>query len=239
MNIALIGSGKMGRMLESLCEKDDGLHMAGFVGRTGYASLADMEQVDVALDFSYPGNLESLLACAVAKKIPLVIGTTGLSEEQGEAIRKASGEIPIVWADNFSTGVTVLCRLARLAAQSLGDDFDIEIVETHHRMKEDAPSGTAKQLLSYIDPEHDYRIVCGREGRPGKRGHEIGVHAVRGGTVAGEHSVHFFGQMEEIELRHRADSREIFARGALKAAAFAIQAKPGLYNMEDILFGGH
>ena len=239
MNIALIGSGKMGRMLESLCEKDDGLHVAGFVGRTGYASLADMEQVDVALDFSYPGNLESLLACAVAKKIPLVIGTTGLSEEQGEAIRKASGEIPIVWADNFSTGVTVLCRLARLAAQSLGDDFDIEIVETHHRMKEDAPSGTAKQLLFCIDPEHDYRIVCGREGRPGKRGHEIGVHAVRGGTVAGEHSVHFFGQMEEIELRHRADSREIFARGALKAAAFAIQAKPGLYNMEDILFGGH
>ena len=239
MNIALIGSGKMGRILESLCEKDDGLHVAGFVGRTGYASLADMEQVDVALDFSYPGNLESLLACAVAKKIPLVIGTTGLSEEQGEAIRKASGEIPIVWADNFSTGVTVLCRLARLAAQSLGDDFDIEIVETHHRLKEDAPSGTAKQLLSYIDPEHDYRIVCGREGRPGKRGHEIGVHAVRGGTVAGEHSVHFFGQMEEIELHHRADSREIFARGALKAAAFAIQAKPGLYNMEDILFGGH
>lgn len=239
MNIALIGSGKMGRMLESLCEKDDGLHVAGFVGRTGYASLADMEQVDVALDFSYPGNLESLLACAVAKKIPLVIGTTGLSEEQGEAIRKASGEIPIVWADNFSTGVTVLCRLARLAAQSLGDDFDIEIVETHHRMKEDAPSGTAKQLLSCIDPEHDYRIVCGREGRPGKRGHEIGVHAVRGGTVAGEHSVHFFGQMEEIELHHRADSREIFARGALKAAAFAIQAKTGLYNMEDILFGGH
>ena len=239
MNIALIGSGKMGRMLESLCEKDDGLHVAGFVGRMGYASLADMEQVDAALDFSYPGNLESLLACAVAKKIPLVIGTTGLSEEQGEAIRKASGEIPIVWADNFSTGVTVLCRLARMAAQSLGDDFDIEIVETHHRMKEDAPSGTAKQLLSCIDPEHDYRIVCGREGRPGKRGHEIGVHAVRGGTVAGEHSVHFFGQMEEIELRHRADSREIFARGALKAAAFAIQAKPGLYNMEDILFGGH
>ena len=239
MNITLIGSGKMGRMLESLCEKDDGLHVAGFVGRTGYASLADMEQVDVALDFSYPGNLESLLACAVAKKIPLVIGTTGLSKEQGEAICKASREIPIVWADNFSTGVTVLCRLARLAAQSLGDDFDIEIVETHHRMKEDAPSGTAKQLLSCIDPEHDYRIVCGREGRPGKRGHEIGVHAVRGGTVAGEHSVHFFGQMEEIELHHRADSREIFARGALKAAAFAIQAKPGLYNMEDILFGGH
>ena len=239
MNIALIGSGKMGRMIESLCEKDDGLHVAGFVGRTGYASLADMEQVDVALDFSYPGNLESLLACAVAKKIPLVIGTTGLSEEQGEAIRKASREIPIVWEDNFSTGVTVLCRLARLAAQSLGDDFDIEIVETHHRMKEDAPSGTAKQLLAYMDPKHEHEIVYGREGRPGKRGHEIGVHAVRGGTVAGEHSVHFFGQMEEIELRHRADSREIFARGALKAAAFAVRAEPGLYDMEDVLFGGH
>ena len=162
MNIALIGSGRMGRMLESLCEKDEGLHVAGFVGRTGYASLADMEQVDAALDFSYPGNLESLLACAVAKKIPLVIGTTGLSKEQGEAIRKASREIPIVWADNFSTGVTVLCRLARMAAQSLGDDFDIEIVETHHRQKEDAPSGTAKQLLAYMDPKHEHEIVYGR-----------------------------------------------------------------------------
>ena len=164
--------------------------------------------------------------------------TTGLSAEQGDAIRAASGVIPIVWANNFSTGVTVLVRLARMAAQALGEDFDIEIEETHHNKKEDAPSGTAKMLLSAVDLEGSYAVMNGREGRPGKRGREIGMHALRGGTVAGEHSVHFFGQMEEIELRHRADSREIFARGALRAARFAVQAKPGLYDMEDVLFGG-
>ena len=239
MNIALIGNGKMGRMIESLCEKDDALHVAGFVGPNDHASLNEIEDVDVAVDFSYPGNLDDLLACALARRMPLVIGTTGLSAEQGEAIRRASKEIPIVWANNYSTGVTVLCRLARMAAQTLGDEFDIEIVETHHNQKADAPSGTAKALLACVDPTHDYDVVYGREGQPGKRGHEIGVHALRGGTVAGEHSVHFFGQMEEIELRHRADSREIFARGALKAAAFVIKAEPGLYDMEDVLFGGH
>ena len=98
--------------------------------------------------------------------------------------------------------------------------------------------GTAKMLLSAVDPDGTYTVVNGREGRPGVRGREIGMHALRGGTVAGEHSVHFFGQMEEIELRHRADSREIFARGALRAAKFAVTAKPGLYDMEDVLFGG-
>ena len=238
MNIALIGSGRMGHMLESLCEKDEGLHVAGFVGRTGYASLADMEQVDAALDFSYPGNLESLLACAVAKKIPLVIGTTGMSGAQGEAIRAASRRIPIVWSENFSVGVTVLVRLARLAAQALGREFDMEIVETHHNRKVDAPSGTAKLILRQIDPEGLYAPVYGRSERICARGREIGVHAVRGGTAAGEHSLRFFGRMEEFELRHRADSREIFAQGALRAAAFAREAEPGLYDMEDVLFGG-
>lgn len=239
MNIALIGNGKMGHMLESLCEKDENLNVVGFVGVGDHASLDEIQNVDVALDFSYPGNLENLLTCAVKRKIPLVIGTTGLNEEQEKSIRAASAQIPIVWANNYSTGVTVLCRLARMAAQALGEDFDIEIVETHHNQKEDAPSGTAKSLLACVNPNQEYDVVYGREGRPGKRGHEIGVHALRGGTVAGEHSVHFFGQMEEIELRHRADSREIFARGALKAAAFAVKANSGLYDMEDVLFGGH
>ena len=111
-------------------------------------------------------------------------------------------------------------------------------METHHNRKEDAPSGTALALLEAVDPEGRYARVHGRQGRPGARGHEIGIHAVRGGTVAGEHSVHFFGPMEEIEIRHRADSREIFARGALRAAAFAVEAKPGLYTVDDVLFGG-
>ena len=236
MNIAVIGNGKMGRMIDEVCAKARDLHVAGFVGPGACASLDEIPDVDVAIDFSYPGNLQPLLESAVKRRLPLVIGTTGLDGAQGEAIRAAGAQIPIVWANNFSVGVTVLCRLTRLAAQSLAG-MDVEIVEAHHNQKEDAPSGTAKALLSCVDPSGEREVVHGREGRVGKRGGEIGMHALRGGTVAGEHSVHFFGEMEELELRHRADSREIFACGALRAAAFALEAKPGVYDMEDVLFG--
>ena len=238
MRIAVIGNGRMGRMIDAVCAQENAIEVAGFVGLGACASLAEISEIDAVIDFSYPGNLQEMLDNAVSRRLPLVIGTTGLSSEQGDAIRAAASVIPIVWANNFSTGVTVLTRLARMAAEALSGEFDIEITETHHNKKEDAPSGTAKMLLSAVDPQGEYAVVNGREGRPGKRGREIGMHALRGGTVAGEHSVHFFGQMEEIELRHRADSREIFARGALRAARFAVQAKPGLYDMEDVLFGG-
>ena len=238
MNIALIGNGRMGKMIESICQKDPALHIAGFVGPGDHEMLAEIAGVDVAIDFSYPGNVDMLLENAMAAGIPLVIGTTGLSAEQEEQIREAAKVIPVVRALNFSTGVAVLCHLVAMAAKTLGEDFDIEIVETHHNQKEDAPSGTAKALLAAADPDGAYTVVNGREGRPGKRGREIGVHALRGGTVAGEHSVMFYGPMEEIELRHRADSREIFARGAVRAAQFAAKAKPGLYSVDDVLFGG-
>ena len=231
MRIAVIGNGRMGRMIDAVCAQDDAFEVAGFVGPGACASLAEIADIDAAIDFSYPGNLQDMLDNAVSRRLPVVIGTTGLTAEQDEAIRAAASVIPIVWANNFSTGVTVLVRLARMAAEALGGEFDIEITETHHNKKEDAPSGTAKMLLSAVDPQGEYAVVNGREGRPGQRGHEIGMHALRGGTVAGEHSVHFFGQMEEIELRHRADSREIFARCALRAARFAVQAKQGLYDM--------
>ena len=236
MKLAVIGNGRMGRMIGAVCEKDGTFEVVGYVGPGDCGRLSEIGDAEAAIDFSYPGNLEMVLADATARKLPLVIGTTGLSAEQGDMIRAASDMIPIVWANNFSTGVTVLTRLARMAAQALGEDFDIEITETHHNQKEDAPSGTAKMLLSAVDPDGEYAVMHGREGRPGKRGREIGMHALRGGTVAGAHSVYFFGGMEEIELRHRADSREIFARGALRAAAFAAKAKPGLYDMEDVLF---
>ena len=237
MRLAVIGNGRMGRMIESVC--GDAFEIAGFVGPGDYAHPDEMEGIQGIIDFSYPGNLQMVLESALKRRLPLIIGTTGLTEKQGDAIRAASDRIPIVWANNFSTGVTVLVRLARMAAQALSEDFDIEITETHHRMKEDAPSGTAKMLLSAVDPHGEGRGVHGREGRPGKRGREIGMHALRGGTAAGMHCVYFLGELEEIELRHRADSREIFARGALRAAAFAEKAEPGLYDMEDVLFGGN
>ena len=225
-------------MIDAVCAQMDDAYVMGFVGPDACSSIDEIAGIDAAIDFSYPGNLEALLGSAVKRKLPLVIGTTGLSAEQGEMIRAASAQIPIVWANNFSTGVTVLLRLCRMAAEALKEDFDIEIAETHHNQKADAPSGTAKALLAAVDPDGAYAVKDGRCGITGKRGREIGMHALRGGTVAGEHSVHFFGQMEEIELRHRADSREIFARGALRAAKFAVQAKPGLYDMEDVLFSG-
>ena len=238
MNIAVVGNGRMGRMIDAVCAQGDEIRVAGFVGPDACGSIDEIADIDAAIDFSYPGNLESLLHSAVQRRLPLVIGTTGLSAAQGDMIRAASAQIPIVWANNFSTGVTVLTRLCRMAAEALGEEFDIEIAETHHNQKADAPSGTAKALLSAVDPDGAYAVKDGRSGITGKRGREIGMHALRGGTVAGEHSVHFFGQMEEVELRHRADSREIFARGALRAAKFAVAAKPGLYDMEDVLFSG-
>ena len=238
LNIALIGNGRMGKMIASVCQKDAALNVSGFVGPGDCELLEEIENVDVAIDFSYPGNVDMMLENAMARKIPLVIGTRGLTAAQEEQIREAAKVIPIVRALNFSTGVAVLRRLVAMAAKTLGEDFDIEIVETHHNQKEDAPSGTAKALLAAADPDGEYEVKHGREGRPGKRGREIGMHALRGGTVAGEHSVMFYGPMEEIELRHRADSREIFARGAVRAAQFAAQAKPGLYSIDDVLFGG-
>ena len=238
MRIAVIGHGRMGRMIDTVCAQGGDVEVVGFVGRGACASLDDIADLDAAVDFSYPGNLTMLLESAVRRRLPLVIGTTGLSDAQGGQIRAASAQIPIVWADNFSVGVTVLCRLTRTAAEALGGAFDVEITETHHNQKADAPSGTAKMLLRAVDPAGELPVRYGREGRPGPRGREIGMHSLRGGTVAGEHSVFFFGQLEELELRHRADSREIFARGALQAAAFAAAAKPGLYDMEDVLFGG-
>ena len=132
MNIAIVGNGRMGRMLDAVCARRDDVRVIGHVGRGGCESLDALDGLDAALDFSAPENLPMLLSGAVRRRIPLVIGTTGMSGAQGEAIRAASRRIPIVWSENFSVGVTVLVRLARLAAQALGRDFDMEIVETHH-----------------------------------------------------------------------------------------------------------
>ncbi|MBQ9010839.1 MAG: 4-hydroxy-tetrahydrodipicolinate reductase [Clostridia bacterium] len=236
MKVAVIGNGRMGQILARLC-REAGHELAGLVGPGDTESVEMLGQVEAAIDFSYPGNLEALLKKAQQEKFPLVIGTTGYTARQVEEIEKAAKTVPVVYASNYSTGVTVMNRLVREAARVLGD-FDVEIVETHHRMKVDAPSGTAKSLLASVDPEGRRPVLDGRSGIVGQRGDEIGMHALRGGTVAGEHRVLFFGEKEELEIRHRADDREIFARGAMRALAFAAKAKPGLYNMEDVLFGG-
>ena len=234
MKIAIVGNGRMGRILARLCS-EAGYELAGLVGPGDAESVNDLKEIGAALDFSYPGNLAPLLERAQRESFPLVIGTTGYTDEQEEMIREAAKTIPIVYASNYSTGVTVMNRLVREAAEVL-EGFDIEIVETHHRMKVDAPSGTAKSLLASVNPD-GVTVLNGRSGIVGARGNEIGMHSLRGGTVAGEHRVFFFGEKEEIEIRHRAEDREIFARGAVRALAFVLEAKPGLYNMEDVLFG--
>ena len=226
----------MGRMIEAVCARREDVQIAGFVGQGGCASLDELEEMDAALDFSHPDNLNGLLESAARRKIPLVIGTTGFSDAQGEAIREAGRSIPIVWADNFSVGVTVLGRLAAEAARMLGGGFDMEIVETHHRCKADAPSGTALLLADAVKARRpDAAYVFGRAGHHPRQPNEIGIHSLRMGNVVGEHEVIFATDNQTITLKHQAHDRALFAEGALAAADF-LQGQPaGLYHMEDLL----
>lgn len=204
-----------------------------------YASFDEVtEPVDAIIDFSKPGSLEGLLAFAKARKIPAVLATTGYTDEQIAAIDAAAGEIALFRSANMSVGVALLRMLCRKAAEVLGDGFDVEIVEAHHNRKVDAPSGTAVMLYNAVKDAYDEPryAVNGRGGRDCKRQHgEIGMHALRGGTVTGEHEVCFFGQSERIKISHSAENRSIFAVGALRAAAFLQGKAPGLYDMDDML----
>lgn len=236
MNIILCGYGRMGLMIEQIALQSEDMNIIGVVHPGLYESPLDVPGVaDVIIDFSYPGNLEGILERAARDSCAVVIGTTGFSAEQAESIRQASKTLRIMWSSNYSVGVAILKKAVAMVAPALKDSFDIEIVETHHNQKIDAPSGTAKMLLKAVDPDDSFDHVYGREGVPGARGHEIGIHALRGGTVAGEHSVFFFGQDESLEFRHTAASRRIFAAGALRAARYVIDQPAGLYNMDDVL----
>ena len=236
MNIILCGYGRMGLMIEQLVLASDDMKIIGVVHPGLYDSPLDVPgRADVIIDFSYPGNLEGILERARKDGCAVVIGTTGFSAQQLDMIREASQTVRIMHSSNYSLGVAVLKKTVAMVAPALKDSFDIEIVETHHNQKVDAPSGTAKMLLKAVDPDDSFDHVYGREGVPGARGHEIGIHALRGGTVAGEHSVFFFGPDESLEFRHTAASRRIFAAGALRAARFVLGRSAGLYNMDDVL----
>ena len=191
------------------------------------------EEADVIVDFSRPEILPTLLAYAKARHLPVVLASTGYNEEDLAAIAEAAKEIPVFRSANMSLGVYVLKTLAHQAAQLL-PGFDIEIIEKHHNQKIDAPSGTA--LMLYDAVSHSDTIpVFGRNGRTQKREkREIGVHAIRGGTVPGEHEVGFYGPSEVVTLSHSAQDRSIFARGALKAARFIAKQAPGEYSMDDL-----
>ncbi|MEG0900650.1 MAG: 4-hydroxy-tetrahydrodipicolinate reductase [Clostridia bacterium] len=193
---------------------------------------------DVLIDFSRPDGLPELLQLLVARRMPAVLCATGYTDEEIASINAAAKHIPILRSANMSLGINVLEQLVAMAAKALGEDFDIEIVEKHHRMKLDSPSGTALMLYDAAKAEKgsDTEPLYGRYGRTEKRSnHEIGLHAVRGGTVTGEHEVGFYGNGEQLVLTHRAENRSLFAQGALRAARF-LQDKPaGLYAMRDVV----
>lgn len=193
---------------------------------------------EVIIDFSNASHVDDLVEYCVKKHIPVVIATTGLSEEQEEKIKEASHLIPIFRSANTSLGINVLLDLVKKAARLLSDSFDIEVIEKHHNKKVDAPSGTAYMIASSINEElhHSMDYNYGRQGNDSKRQEkEIGIHSVRGGTIPGEHTVIFAGLDEIIEIKHTALSKKIFAEQAIKAAEFIAYNKPQLYNMGDLM----
>lgn len=237
MNAAILGAGAMGKVLANTIEEQEGAALAGIIEPRNGERLHDISgQVDVVIDFSNPENLEMLLDFCIARKCPAVIATTGFSLEQQQMITDLAQQVPVVFSANFSLGITVMKRILAEITPILEDSFDMEVIEKHHNKKLDSPSGTAKMLVSALNGEGKYEEVHGREGNR-KRGKEIGIHAVRGGTIAGEHDVIFAGEDEILEIKHTAGSKKIFAAGAVKAARFTQTAAPGLYNMEDVLFG--
>ncbi len=203
-------------------------------------SAADQVDVpfDVAIDFSRPEAAMAVLDLCLREGKPLVTGTTGLGERELARLKEASGSIPVFYSRNMSLGVNLQLALVRAAARVLGPAFDPEIVETHHNLKVDAPSGTALMLAEAIEAacEGESELVFGRhdKSKPRDRG-EIGIHSLRGGNVAGEHAVYFLGTDEELIITHRAGSKRVFAEGALKAAAFLLTRNTGFYTMEDVI----
>ena len=222
VRVLLVGAaGRMGKTVLDLAAADPKIDIVA------QCDLGDpiepaMENCDVIIDFSHPDAIDEVCRAASQHGKSLVIGTTGHSQEQRRMIQEAAQSLPIVFASNFSVGVNVLFWLTRKAAELLEGDFDPEIIETHHKMKKDAPSGTAKTLAEILKAEQ-------------KNQNEIPIQSIREGEVVGEHTVIFTGPGERLELTHQAASREIFARGALRAAKWIVGRPPGLYSMQDVL----
>ena len=238
MRFLLIGRGKMGALIRETARAAGDEIEAAF-GREDLDQLGKLGRVaDVVIDFSRPEALGEVASYVRRTGTPLLSGVTGYTPDQLRTLEALGDAAPVLWSANFSLGVAVLSRALQMVAPVLRDTFDIEITETHHNQKADAPSGTAKLLVEAVDPRHELRPVYGRQGNVGKRSREeIGIHALRGGTVAGTHTVHFFGPDEELEFTHRAASRQIFVNGALHMARLLPGKPNGLYDLQKILFG--
>ena len=238
----VIINGSRGRMGQALveCANADSLFTLAAATDIGDDLSASLPACDAVIDFTHATSTVAIAeSCAAAGKI-LVIGTTGHHDDARRRILELSKVIPIVFAPNFSVGVNTLFWLTRKAAEILGPDFDLEVVEMHHRLKKDSPSGTARRLAEILADvrqlNYSTDVMHGREGMVGERTNvEIGMHAIRGGDVVGDHTVIFANIGERVELTHKASSRDTFAKGALRAARWAQAQKPGLYDMQDVL----
>jgi 4-hydroxy-tetrahydrodipicolinate reductase len=243
--------GKMGQVVAAVAAANPDMTVVAGIDAGGsgvktafpvFPSLAECKlQADVVIDFSSPRALPALLEAAVPRKLPLIIATTGHTPQDKERIRQCSRELPIFVSANMSLGINLLRELIQQAATVLGESFDIEIVEKHHNLKKDAPSGTALLLADALNEVFigSKKYVLGRQTRAEPRqSFEIGIHAVRAGTIVGEHEVLFAGKDEVVEFRHTAYSRQIFAIGAIQAVRFLAGKPPGLYGMKEMITAG-
>lgn len=229
----------MGQMIIACAKEDPEVEVTAEIDDGDNFSEA-LKFADVVIDFSHHTVSGPVAAACVAQKKILVVGTTGHTDAEAAEIREAGKSIPLVFAPNYSVGVNTLFWLTRKATEILGPDFDLEVVEMHHRLKKDSPSGTAKRLaeiladvrqLSYNDDTRHGRVGIVGARTPS----EIGMHAIRGGDVVGDHTVIYAAQGERVELTHKASSRETFARGSIRAAKWVATKPPGLYDMQDVL----
>lgn len=237
-------SGTMGKVLTKCVNEDKDLQLVCGASKDEldvpfktYHKMSEVEELaDVIIDFSHHSTIEDTLSYATKTKTPLVIATTGFNDEELGKIKEASNIIPIFHSSNMSLGVNVLIKLVKEAAKAL-NKFDIEIIEKHHNKKLDAPSGTAVMIANGVKevlPDSEY--VYGRHGRSDKRkSNEIGIHAVRCGTIVGEHTTIFAGHDEVVEIKHTAQSKDIFAKGSIEAAKFLVKQEAGYYNMNNML----
>ena len=239
MKVIIHGSkGRMGQMLISCGEKMEGIEVIAEVDQ-GDDLGAIIDGCDVVIDFSLHGATDSCAAICAKNGKALVIGTTGHTDEEKASILTHQKTIAVVWASNYSTGVNTLFWLTQKAAEIMGNDYDLEVVEMHHRHKVDAPSGTAAtlgEILLDVRNQQNSTFRHGRKGIVGARtDEEVGMHSLRGGDVVGDHTVIYAGAGERLELTHKAASRETFANGALRAAQWVNGKEPGLYSMQDVL----
>lgn len=247
-NIAITGAcGRMGRVIAELVKERNDCKICAGIDLRGerYADFPVVEKVfelsekpDVIIDFSHPSALEELLSYCKMKNVPIVIATTGYSEDEIQKIKLAAQQIPVFFTFNMSLGINLLADLAKRAAEVLGTQFDVEIVEKHHNLKKDAPSGTAIMLAEAVNEVYkgEKKYIYDRHNvRKPRDKEEIGISSIRGGTIVGEHDIIFAGHDEVITLSHSAQSREVFAVGAVNAALFLKERSAGLYEMSDLL----